>query len=502
MGFTGAGRVRVNPGHASVEGLRRTHLAQWDGPLDRPDWFLAVEWNPGDADASRYEYGWYEDDRLTGYVRYESERQPAGWIRLRVQEFITTTRQRAAWSAGFSWWPGIAEQGCDVRALGARGCVPAALAAPGAASRPRDRRIPLLDAAHRHDRHGDDRAGLARSPLPVVSSLRSPTLSQASSAWSSKWKPDRRGSLKEGTARSAAASVRCRRGTRARCARRTPWGLGSSRAKPVRWPRWMASSPAAFPGCPTSSERRAFGVVAEACPTIAALAAPALLYLRLARLRSQHLTDDSRLQTDVASVARSVCALQAQAFDAARHQVRVRSAGLTAAAVDRAFEHERTVVRTWLMRGTLHLCAADDVRWLLDVFGPAINQLGASSASESRPRRCDLPARRCGDSNGADRWSDGAAADSRATGQRRRAGGTGRADTRAPALSRRRPRGHLLRTAHGARRQLRAPGRLGAENKGSGRSMRRSPNWRDDTLPPTAPRARLTSPRGRAFARP
>ena len=91
MGFSGAGRVRVNPGHTSVEALRRTHLARWDGPLDRPDWFLAVEWNPGDADASHYEYGWYEDEVLTGYVRYESERQPAGWIRLRVQEFITTT---------------------------------------------------------------------------------------------------------------------------------------------------------------------------------------------------------------------------------------------------------------------------------------------------------------------------------------------------------------------------------------------------------------------------
>jgi Winged helix DNA-binding domain len=108
------------------------------------------------------------------------------------------------------------------------------------------------------------------------------------------------------------------------------------------------------------------------------VADPALLHLRLARLRSQHLTDESRLHADVASVARSVCALQAQAFDAARHQVRARSTGLTAAAVDRAFEHERTVVRTWLMRGTLHLCAADDVRWLLDVFGPAINQLDAS----------------------------------------------------------------------------------------------------------------------------
>ena len=102
-----------------------------------------------------------------------------------------------------------------------------------------------------------------------------------------------------------------------------------------------------------------------------------LKHLRLARLRSQHLTDDTRLPADVAAVTRSVCALQAQAFDAARHQVRVRSEGLTAAAVDRAFEQERSVVRTWLMRGTLHLCAADDLRWLLEVFGPAVNQFGA-----------------------------------------------------------------------------------------------------------------------------
>jgi hypothetical protein len=104
----------------------------------------------------------------------------------------------------------------------------------------------------------------------------------------------------------------------------------------------------------------------------------ATLELRLARLRSQRLTDDTRLGADVAAVTRAVCALQAQAFDAARHQVRARSAGVTAGAVDRAFEQERSVVRTWLMRGTLHLCAADDLRWLIGVFGPAVNQFGAS----------------------------------------------------------------------------------------------------------------------------
>jgi hypothetical protein len=113
-------------------------------------------------------------------------------------------------------------------------------------------------------------------------------------------------------------------------------------------------------------------------PKIATMADTTLLHLRIARLRSQHLTDDTRVTGDVAAVTRSVCAIQAQAFDAARHQVRARSVGLTAAAVDQAFEEERSVVRTWLMRGTLHVCAADDLRWLMDVFGNAINQFGAS----------------------------------------------------------------------------------------------------------------------------
>src|SRR4029077_1653881 len=41
-----------------------------------------------------------------------------------------------------------------------------------------------------------------------------------------------------------------------------------------------------------------------------------------------------------------------------------------AAAVDDAIDVQRSLVRTWLMRGTLHLCAADDLHWLLGVLGP------------------------------------------------------------------------------------------------------------------------------------
>ncbi|HEY8674577.1 MAG TPA: winged helix DNA-binding domain-containing protein [Candidatus Dormibacteraeota bacterium] len=105
---------------------------------------------------------------------------------------------------------------------------------------------------------------------------------------------------------------------------------------------------------------------------------PSARPLRLARMRAQRLTDATRLGPDPAAITRAICAVQAQSFDAARHQLRVRSVGLTAGAVDRAFEQERAVVRTWLMRGTLHLCAADDLRWMLSVLGPNSNRLAAS----------------------------------------------------------------------------------------------------------------------------
>jgi hypothetical protein len=50
--------------------------------------------------------------------------------------------------------------------------------------------------------------------------------------------------------------------------------------------------------------------------------------------------------------------------------VRARRRGIGQAALDRALDHERSIVRAWLMRGTLHVVAADDFRWLLGLLGP------------------------------------------------------------------------------------------------------------------------------------
>ncbi|MEM6926134.1 MAG: winged helix DNA-binding domain-containing protein [Myxococcota bacterium] len=65
---------------------------------------------------------------------------------------------------------------------------------------------------------------------------------------------------------------------------------------------------------------------------------------------------------------RHCLALQAQDTRAMHLAVRSRADGAARRRTDRALE-QRTLVRTWLMRGTLHLVHADDVRWMLDLFG-------------------------------------------------------------------------------------------------------------------------------------
>lgn len=81
-----------------------------------------------------------------------------------------------------------------------------------------------------------------------------------------------------------------------------------------------------------------------------------------------------RTAAEPAQVAASAAGLQAQDVNAARLGVRARSSGIDEAAVVKACEVERSVVRTWLMRATVHLVAADDARWLVALFGPMIER--------------------------------------------------------------------------------------------------------------------------------
>lgn len=69
-------------------------------------------------------------------------------------------------------------------------------------------------------------------------------------------------------------------------------------------------------------------------------------------------------------VLKDVCGLQAQVVSAAWLGVRARSRGIQMADLDRALNEQRSIVRSWLMRGTLHVVAAEDLRWLRQLLGP------------------------------------------------------------------------------------------------------------------------------------
>jgi len=71
-------------------------------------------------------------------------------------------------------------------------------------------------------------------------------------------------------------------------------------------------------------------------------------------------------------VAGRLLAVQAQDPRGARLAVRARSAARSAADVDRALTQDRSVVVTWLNRGTLHLVRAEDYWWLHPLTTPPL----------------------------------------------------------------------------------------------------------------------------------
>ena len=87
--------------------------------------------------------------------------------------------------------------------------------------------------------------------------------------------------------------------------------------------------------------------------------------------------------TNAPDAARVSGAVQSQDRLGELLAVRVRSRGLTAEDSRHARLRDRTLVRTWLQRGTLHTVPSGDLRWLL-------NLLGAEMDAKALRRRADL----------------------------------------------------------------------------------------------------------------
>lgn len=84
------------------------------------------------------------------------------------------------------------------------------------------------------------------------------------------------------------------------------------------------------------------------------------------RLRAQGLAGGAA--TPVEAV-RSLLALQGQDYAGAKWSIGLRASGTTAADVEAALA-SGAIVRSWPLRGTLHLVAGEDLRWILDLVGP------------------------------------------------------------------------------------------------------------------------------------
>ncbi len=74
----------------------------------------------------------------------------------------------------------------------------------------------------------------------------------------------------------------------------------------------------------------------------------------------------------VVDVVERLLAVQGQDPRGARLAIRPRSAGLRAADIDHALTAERSLVITWLNRGTLHLVRAEDYWWLHQLTTPQL----------------------------------------------------------------------------------------------------------------------------------
>ena len=98
---------------------------------------------------------------------------------------------------------------------------------------------------------------------------------------------------------------------------------------------------------------------------------------------------------DPAEVARAVAGIQAQDVYAGPLQFRSRSPSITAERVARARTEERSLLRTWVMRMTVHMLPTDDAGWMLPLFEPRmekwerrrLEQLGMPAADVGKSMR-------------------------------------------------------------------------------------------------------------------
>ena len=93
------------------------------------------------------------------------------------------------------------------------------------------------------------------------------------------------------------------------------------------------------------------------------------------RMANQQIVQPSFTQPG--EVVARLGAVQAQDYLGALWAVGLRTPGATEQTIEQALA-DRTIVRTWPMRGTIHFVAAADVRWMLELLTPRVVQRSKS----------------------------------------------------------------------------------------------------------------------------
>ena len=92
------------------------------------------------------------------------------------------------------------------------------------------------------------------------------------------------------------------------------------------------------------------------------------------RLHNQHITHQQFKQP--AALVAWTGALQAQDYPGAKWSIGLRLPGSTDAEIEQAIAKQH-ILRTWVMRGTLHFVAAEDIRWMVELVAPGLIQSNA-----------------------------------------------------------------------------------------------------------------------------
>jgi hypothetical protein len=93
--------------------------------------------------------------------------------------------------------------------------------------------------------------------------------------------------------------------------------------------------------------------------------------IALHRLRNQQIAQPAFAHPG--DVVAWLGAVQAQDYLSALWAIGLRTTNATEDTIEQALV-EKTIVRTWPMRGTIHIVAAADVRWMLDLLAPRVVQ--------------------------------------------------------------------------------------------------------------------------------